>query len=180
MQDIYKKGKKTRQSRVALRCWALCHIVQPSALSYPGIAVPRICMASPQLGWAPAGCRGIRDCHVILPSPSLSVSIPSGGFCLRADSYPSAGLALSSWAGVLSPSAGFASSPLASVSTRSYAQGGGVPKGVENRQNATSVSLLCTREVVGPELGRNRITSHLRLAFAREGGGGGSNGVETG
>jgi len=74
-----------------------------------------------QLGWALAGCCGIRDRHVVLPSPSSLVSIPSGGLCLRADSYPSAGLALSSWPGVLSsrgsPSAGFASSPLASVSS---------------------------------------------------------------
>ena len=43
----------------------------------------------------------------------------------------------------------------------------------------TAVSLWYTREVVGPERGRNPINIHLRLAFAREGGGGGPNGVET-
>ena len=43
----------------------------------------------------------------------------------------------------------------------------------------TSVSLLYAREVVGPERVRNPINIHLRLAFAREGGGGGANAVES-
>src|SRR5437016_1593455 len=56
-------------------------------------------------------------------------------------------------------------------------------------RDATSVSLLHTREVVGPngvergrgrrrgpEWGRSLVKHHLRLALAREGGGGGKDG----